>query len=71
MLGVVGSSWNNWLIYEAHVLRGIEFDNYRIEYLLIEARYWEAIEAVINKFYTTIAIFNNEGGYPDILYRKR
>ena len=57
--------------YEAPVLQGINFNKHRIEFMLIEARYSEEIEAVIGNFYKPIAMLNIEESYSDILYRRR
>lgn len=57
--------------YEAQALQGIEFGRHRIEYMLIEARYREEIEAIIGKFYKPIAMLNIGEFYADILYRRQ
>jgi FkbM family methyltransferase len=57
--------------YEAQVLKGIEFGNHRIEFMLIEVRHRGNIEAAIGNLYKPIAILNIEESYSDILYRRR
>lgn len=57
--------------YEAQVLRGIEFDRHRIEFMLVEVRHREDVEATISHLYKPIAILNIEESYSDILYRRR
>lgn len=57
--------------YEAQVLKGIEFDRHRIEFMLVEVRHREDVEATISHLYKPIAILNIEESYSDILYRRR
>ncbi|MBN2106043.1 MAG: FkbM family methyltransferase [Deltaproteobacteria bacterium] len=57
--------------YESQVLKGIDFNKQRIEFMLIEARDREDIEAVISHLYKPIAILNTTESYSDILYRRR
>ncbi len=57
--------------YEAQVLKGIKFDRHRIEFMLVEVRYTEDVEAVIGRLYEPIAVLNLEDSYSDILYRRR
>jgi FkbM family methyltransferase len=56
---------------EAQVLKGIAFDRHRIEFMLVEARCRDEIEAVIGHLYKPLAILNFEEHYCDILYRRR
>ena len=51
--------------YEANVLRGLNFEKYAPRYMLIEARYREEVEAVINHKYE----FVEQITPMDILYR--
>jgi FkbM family methyltransferase len=57
--------------YEAQVLKGIEFDRHRIEFMLVEVRHTEDVEAVIGRLYKPIAILNLGELYSDILYQRR
>lgn len=57
--------------YEAEVLKGIELDRHRIEFMLVEVRRAEDIEAVIGHRYELIAVLNECESYSDILYRIR
>ena len=58
--------------YEPEVLKGIDFGRHRIEFMLIEVRDREKVEAVIRDFYKPIAILNlAEGSYSDILYSRK
>ena len=57
--------------YEAQVLKGIEFDRHRIEFMLVEVRHREDIEAAIGHLYKPIAILSINESYSDILYRRR
>lgn len=57
--------------YEAHVLRGIDFKHHCPEYILIEVRYKEDVEAVVHKYYKKIAILNVYKNASDILYRRK
>jgi FkbM family methyltransferase len=63
--------------YEAQVLKGIEFDRHSIEFILVEVRDREVIEAAIGHLYKPIAILNFvqsysdvAKSYSDILYRR-
>ncbi|PKN20622.1 MAG: FkbM family methyltransferase [Deltaproteobacteria bacterium HGW-Deltaproteobacteria-6] len=57
--------------YEAQVLKGIDFVNHRIDFMLIEVRKAEDIEAAIGNLYKPIAILNIDKSYSDILYQRR
>jgi FkbM family methyltransferase len=57
--------------YEAQVLKGIEVDRHRIEFMLVEVRHREDVEAAMGHLYKPIAILNIEESYSDILYRRR
>jgi FkbM family methyltransferase len=57
--------------YETAVLRGIDFERHRIEWMLIEVHDREAVEDVIGAFYRPVAVLNIEEPYSDILYRRR
>ena len=57
--------------YEAQVLKGINFDSHKIEFMLIEVRNRKDIEAAISHLYKPIAILNIDESYSDILYRRR
>lgn len=57
--------------YEPNVLKGIKFDRHQIEFILVEVRQREDIEAVIGHLYKPVAILHIEEDYSDILYRRR
>ncbi len=57
--------------YEAQVLKGIDFYHHQIEFMLIEVRYREEVDAVIDNLYEPIAVLNITKSYSDILYRRR
>ena len=56
--------------YEAQVLKGVDFDRHRPEYMLIEVRHSQEIESIIGSYYTPIAVLNIDETYSDVLYRK-
>ncbi len=57
--------------YEAQVLKGIDFDCCRIEFMLVEVRYREEVESVISHLYKPFAVLNISESYSDILYRRK
>lgn len=57
--------------YEAQVLKGIDFDLHRIEYMLVEVHSREEVEAVIGSLYKAVAVLNVEESYSDILYCRK
>jgi len=57
--------------YEAQVLKGIDFDRHRIDFMLVEVRSTKDVESVIGHVYKPIAILNIEKSYSDILYQRR
>jgi len=57
--------------YEPQVLKGIQFDRHLIEFILVEVRHREDVEAAIGHLYKPVAVLNIEECYSDILYRRR
>jgi len=57
--------------YEAQVLKGINFDLHRPEFILVEVREKNEIESIIGKIYEPIAILSITDNYSDTLYRRR
>ena len=57
--------------YESEVLKGIDFDHHRIEFIFVEVRNRDEIESVIGHFYKPIAVLNITEDYSDILYRRK
>jgi hypothetical protein len=53
--------------YEASALRGIDFERHYIEWILVEARYRDDVEAVLTKLYTLQAELTDR----DLLFRRR
>jgi FkbM family methyltransferase len=57
--------------YEEQVLKGIDFDRHRPEYMLIEVRCRQSIESIIGHYYMPIAVLSTNKSYSDILYRRK
>lgn len=55
--------------YEAQVLKGINFDLHRPEFMLVEVREKSDIDSIIDKIYEPIAVLSITENYSDILYR--
>ncbi|MEO0835147.1 MAG: FkbM family methyltransferase, partial [Cyanobacteria bacterium J06642_3] len=53
--------------FELNVLKGLDFNKYRPQYMLIEARFREEIEEYISPFYSQVDQFS----YHDFLYKSR
>jgi len=53
--------------FEASALRGIDFERHYIEWILVEARYRDDVEAVLTKLYTLQAELTDR----DLLFRRR
>lgn len=53
--------------YEASVLQGLDLERFAPRYLLIEARYRDEVEAVINSYYETVGLLTVH----DVLYQRK
>lgn len=54
--------------YEAQVLKGLDFNLHRPNFMLIEVRDKEEIESIIRPMYKPIAVLYANNSYEDILY---
>ncbi len=57
--------------YESEVLKGIDFSRHAPDFMLIEVRYRDDIERIINNRYQEIAVLNSNQSYSDILYGRK
>ncbi len=57
--------------YEAQVLKGLDLDRHRPEFMLIEVRTKKDVESIIQGRYKRIAVLYRSESYSDILYRRR
>lgn len=56
--------------YEEQVLKGIDFDRHRPEYMLIEVRRRQSVESIIKPYYTLVDVLQTNKSYSDVLYKR-
>jgi FkbM family methyltransferase len=56
--------------YEAEVLKGIDFERHRLEYIFMEVRSEDAIAGLLEPFYNEVAVVHQSTAYADILYKR-
>jgi FkbM family methyltransferase len=57
--------------YEPEVLRGLDLQQWRPQFICVEVRNRPAIDALLEAHYAAIDVLHGEDAYSDVLYRRR